>query len=57
VLVIGAIVVIGGKLVKPDAPEGQTLWWLRSRGLRPARSWLCYFRALKLGSGLESGTT
>jgi transporter family protein len=49
VLVLGAIVIAGGKWVNPLRLRGSTLGWLALSGLATGASWVCYFRALKLG--------
>jgi len=49
VVVLGAVVVGGHKWVNPAALAPRTLLWLLLSGLATGASWLCYFRALKLG--------
>ena len=49
VLVLGALVFARGKWMNPMFLRGQTLWWLLLSGLATGASWVCYFRALKLG--------
>jgi transporter family protein len=49
VLVLGAIVIAGDKWVNPFRLRGSTLGWLAVSGLATGASWVCYFRALKLG--------
>ena len=49
VLVLGALVFARGKWMNPMLLRGQTLWWLLLSGLATGASWVCYFRALKLG--------
>lgn len=49
VLVLAALVLARGKWSNPLQLRGQTLWWLLLSGLATGASWVCYFRALKLG--------
>ncbi|MGA8709383.1 MAG: EamA family transporter [Steroidobacteraceae bacterium] len=49
VLVLGTFVVARGKWTSPRQLSAQTLGWLLLSGLATGASWLCYFRALKLG--------
>ncbi|QDL91447.1 EamA family transporter [Paroceanicella profunda] len=49
VLALGALLAVTGKLSLPDPLPGRTLLWLAASGLATGASWLCYFRALKLG--------
>ncbi len=49
VLVLGTFVVASGKWVSPRQLSARTLGWLLLSGLATGASWLCYFRALKLG--------
>lgn len=49
VLVLGAIVVGRQKWVNPAGLPPRTLLWLACSGLATGASWLCYFRALRLG--------
>ena len=49
VLVLGTFVVARGKWTSPRQLGAQTLGWLLLSGLATGASWLCYFRALKLG--------
>jgi transporter family protein len=48
-LVLGTIVVALGKWRNPFALEPRSLLFLVLSGLATGASWLCYFRALKLG--------
>jgi transporter family protein len=48
-VVLGLIVLAGGKWVNPIRLRTQTLWFLLLSGLATGASWVCYFRALKLG--------
>lgn len=49
VLVLGTFVVARGKWTSPRLLSAPTLGWLLLSGLATGASWLCYFRALKLG--------
>jgi transporter family protein len=49
VLVLGALVCARGKWMNPLQLQSGTLCWLLLSGLATGASWLCYFRALKLG--------
>ncbi|WP_374513825.1 EamA family transporter [Niveibacterium sp.] len=49
VFVLGAIVWLTGKWANPLALSGKTLLFLVLSGLATGASWLCYFRALKIG--------
>jgi transporter family protein len=48
-LVLGAIVVGMGKWRDPTTLSGRTASFLVLSGLATGASWLCYFRALKIG--------
>lgn len=49
VAVLAAILAGTGKLQAPTAVSGRTWLFLVLSGLATGASWLCYFRALKLG--------
>ena len=47
--VLGALVVGSGKWQNPTQVPGRALLFLALSGLATGASWLCYFRALKVG--------
>jgi transporter family protein len=47
--VLGAFVAATGKWVDPLSLSGRTWWFLTLSGLATGASWVCYFRALKMG--------
>ncbi len=49
VVVLGGLLLTTGKLRLPEAVSGRTWAFLVLSGLGTGASWLCYFRALKLG--------
>ena len=49
VAVLGALVVGAGKWQNPARVPGRALLFLALSGLATGASWLCYFRALKVG--------
>ncbi len=49
VAVLAAILAMMGKFQAPNAISGRTWLFLILSGLATGASWLCYFRALKLG--------
>jgi len=49
IVVLGCIVFSTGKWRNPAMLGGRTLLFLSLSGLATGASWLCYFRALKLG--------
>lgn len=49
IVVLSAIVAWGGKWTDPRALPARTWVFLALSGLGTGASWLCYFRALKLG--------
>lgn len=51
--VLAGIVFALGKWRDPLALPGRTLWFLVLSGLATGASWLCYFRALKLGEAAK----
>lgn len=48
-VVLGAFVIATGKWMSPMRLRAQTLWFLLLSALATGASWVCYFRALKLG--------
>jgi transporter family protein len=48
-VLLGLIVSIGGAWEPLNALPKRTLWFLVLSGLATGASWLCYYRALKLG--------
>lgn len=48
-VVLAALVFARGKWMSPLRLQTQTLWFLLLSGLATGASWVCYFRALKLG--------
>jgi transporter family protein len=49
VLALGAFVYANGKWISPLRLSAHTLLFLMLSGLATGASWVCYFRALKLG--------
>ena len=49
VAVLGALVAATGKWQSPFALPGRSVWFLVLSALATGLSWLCYFRALKIG--------
>jgi transporter family protein len=49
ITVLAGIVLAGGKWQNPAALGARTLLFLALSGLATGASWVCYFRALKLG--------
>jgi transporter family protein len=47
--VLAAILAAGGQFQSPATISGRTYLFLLLSGLATGASWLCYFRALKLG--------
>lgn len=52
-LVIGAIVAVTGQAQALGSISGKTYAFLVLSGLATGASWLCYFRALKLGNAAQ----
>src|SRR5215831_4154102 len=50
---LGLIVYATGQLQPPGAISGRTYLFLMLSGLGTGASWLCYFRALKLGNAAQ----
>ena len=53
VFVLGAFVAFAGKWSNPFALSGQTWLFLVLSALATGASWVCYFRALKIGDALQ----
>jgi len=51
--VVTAIVVVTGQFQPPGSIAGRTYLFLLFSGLATGGSWLCYFRALKLGNAAQ----
>ena len=49
VMALGAFVYVNGKWINPARLSSQTLLFLVLSGLATGASWVCYFRALKIG--------
>ena len=52
-LVLGALVYATGKWQNPAAVPGRALVFLTLSGLATGASWVCYFRALKIGAASQ----
>jgi transporter family protein len=52
-LVLGAILAVTGQFRAPGPISGRTCLFLVLSGLATGASWLCYFRALKLGNAAQ----
>jgi transporter family protein len=52
-LVLAAIVVATGQMQAPGSISGKTSGFLVLSGLATGASWLCYFRALKIGNAAQ----
>ena len=50
IVALAAILVATGKFQNPSSISGRTYLFLLLSGLGTGASWLCYFRALKLGN-------
>jgi transporter family protein len=48
-LMLGGILMVGGQWREAGAIQGRSMLFLVLSGLATGASWLCYFRALKLG--------
>ncbi len=53
VFVLGAFVWVTGKWMNPLTLSGRTLSFLALSALATGASWVCYFRALKLGNASQ----
>lgn len=52
-VVLAAILVASGKMQSPAEFSGRSLLFLVASGLATGASWLCYFRALKIGQASQ----
>ena len=52
-LVLGAILLASGQFQSPASISGKTWLFLGLSGLATGASWLCYFRALKIGNAAQ----
>jgi len=48
-MILAVFVVVAGKWSNPFALSARTLWFLVLSALATGASWVCYFRALKIG--------
>jgi transporter family protein len=53
IVTLGLLLVATGQLRSPGAISGRTYLFLILSGLGTGASWLCYFRALKLGQAAQ----
>jgi bacterial/archaeal transporter family protein len=53
IVTLGLLLVATGQLRSPGAISGRTYLFLFLSGLGTGASWLCYFRALKLGQAAQ----
>ncbi|WP_027040267.1 EamA family transporter [Mesorhizobium ciceri] len=53
VIVLGAILLASGQFQSPATISGKTWAFLGLSGLATGASWLCYFRALKIGNAAQ----
>jgi bacterial/archaeal transporter family protein len=53
VLVLAGILAATGELKSPDSISSKTYLFLLLSGLATGASWVCYFRALKLGNAAQ----
>jgi transporter family protein len=53
IVALGAILFVTGEFKNPAAISGRTYLFLVLSGLATGASWLCYFRALKLGNAAQ----
>ncbi|ESY67974.1 MULTISPECIES: EamA family transporter [Mesorhizobium] len=51
--VLGAILLASGQFQSPSTISGKTWLFLGLSGLATGASWLCYFRALKIGNAAQ----
>lgn len=54
-LALGAILAATGKFQAPASVSARTYFFLLLSGLATGASWICYFRALKLGDAARVG--
>lgn len=52
-IVLGAILLASGQFQSPSTIPGKTWLFLGLSGLATGASWLCYFRALKIGNAAQ----
>lgn len=52
-VMLGAILAASGQFQSPGSISGKTWLFLGLSGLATGASWLCYFRALKLGNAAQ----
>jgi transporter family protein len=52
-IVLGAILLASGQFQSPSTISGKTWLFLGLSGLATGASWLCYFRALKIGNASQ----
>ncbi|MCZ8543888.1 EamA family transporter [Mesorhizobium qingshengii] len=52
-IVLGAILLASGQFQSPSTISGKTWLFLGLSGLATGASWLCYFRALKIGNAAQ----
>ncbi|MER9289288.1 EamA family transporter [Mesorhizobium sp. M0510] len=52
-IVLGAILLANGQFQSPATISGKTWAFLGLSGLATGASWLCYFRALKIGNAAQ----
>jgi len=52
-IVLGAILLASGQFQSPATIAGKTWLFLGLSGLATGASWLCYFRALKIGNAAQ----
>ncbi|RUY46701.1 EamA family transporter [Mesorhizobium sp. M7A.F.Ca.CA.002.07.1.1] len=52
-IVLGAILLASGQFQSPATISGKTWAFLALSGLATGASWLCYFRALKIGNAAQ----
>ncbi|MCV3206733.1 EamA family transporter [Mesorhizobium sp. YC-39] len=52
-VVLGAILLASGQFQPPDTISGKTWLFLGLSGLATGASWICYFRALKIGNAAQ----
>lgn len=52
-IVLGAILLASGQFQSPATISGKTWLFLGLSGLATGASWLCYFRALKIGNAAQ----
>jgi transporter family protein len=53
IVLLAAILVASGQFQQPSAIAGRTWLFLVLSGLATGASWLCYFRALKIGQAAQ----